>query len=77
MVEKFFHPKVHTGWHKNDNIWTRRKKALRAHKGDLLAAARALQALANVTVDTSTAREAALDARYFYRMNRKQKKSRN
>jgi hypothetical protein len=67
MVEKFYHPKVHSGWHKNDSATTRRRKALHAHKGSKLATGRALQALANVTKDKVTAEKAALDARYFFR----------
>jgi len=40
--------------------------ALKAHKGNELATARALQALANVTADTETAKLAKADADYFF-----------
>lgn len=72
-VTKFFKPSVHTGWHKNDPLKSRRSKVLRAHKGNYLSAARSMQALANVSQDPATARQAGLDARYFYRMNKGRK----
>ncbi len=66
MVEKWYKPKVHTGWEKGQPLEKRRAKVLKAHKGDELAAARAMQALANVTQDNETKQEAAKDADYFY-----------
>jgi hypothetical protein len=63
---KFFHPKVHMDWHKDESEQKRRKKALAAHKGDELSTARALGALANVTQDRATERAARKDAKYFY-----------
>ncbi|MDG6912627.1 MAG: hypothetical protein JRN35_06040 [Nitrososphaerota archaeon] len=64
--QRFYHPKVKTGWHKDSPLACRRAKVLRAHKGDNLSAARAMQALANVTTDRMTKEEAQLDANYFY-----------
>lgn len=71
MATKFFHPKVHMGWHKDLAMSTRRRKALKAHKGDNLATARALQALANVTQDKVTRQKAQADANYFYKRHAK------
>ena len=67
MVTKFFKPRVHTGWRKNLPAKTRRAKVLKAHKGDVLASGRSLQALANTTQDKRTAELSGLDARYFFR----------
>ena len=67
MVDKFFHPKVHTGWSKKLKPETRRAKVLKAHKGDVLASARGLQSLSNVTKDKVTAQKAGVDARYFFK----------
>jgi hypothetical protein len=64
--QKFFHPKVVMNWHKDDPPETRRANALKAHNGDGLATARALQELANVTTDVATARLAKVDADYFF-----------
>jgi hypothetical protein len=64
--EKFYHPKVEMHWHKDQLIKTRRANALKAHEGDELATARALQALANVTTDIETAKLAKADADYFF-----------
>lgn len=64
--EQWYEPKVEMNWHKTDAQKTRRARALRAHGGDVLATARALQALANVTSDSPTEREARKDARYFF-----------
>lgn len=71
--EKWFHPKTHMGWAKDLPAAERRDKALKAHGGDALAAARALLALANVTKDKETRRLARADADYFFRMHRRQK----
>ena len=64
--EKFYHPKVEMHWHKDQPTKTRRANALKAHEGDELATARALQALANVTTDIGTAKLAKTDADYFF-----------
>jgi hypothetical protein len=53
-------------WHKDQPTKTRRANALKAHEGDELATARALQALANVTTDIGTANLAKTDADYFF-----------
>ncbi len=64
--EKFFYPGVKMDWHKDQPPSKRRANALKAHKGDKLATARALQELANVTTDSATARAAKADADYFF-----------
>jgi hypothetical protein len=64
--KKFYHPKVVMHWSKDLPAGVRRVNALKAHKGDELATARALQALVNVTTDVETARLAKLDADYFF-----------
>ena len=53
-------------WHKEDSEETRRTNALKAHGGDELATARALQELANVTTDPETKKLAKVDADYFF-----------
>lgn len=64
--EKWYEHNVEMNWHKDDPAETRRANALKSHKGDDLAAARALQALANVTTDSETARVAKTDADYLF-----------
>ena len=64
--EKFYRPKVEMHWHKDQPTKMRRINALKAHEGDELATARALQALANVTTDIETAKLAKTDADYFF-----------
>jgi len=64
--EKFYHPKVEMHWHKDQSTEVRRANALKAHGGNKLATARALQALANVTTDAKTAKLAKADADYFF-----------
>jgi hypothetical protein len=64
--EKWYEHNVAMNWHKDDPMELRRTNALEAHKGDELATARALQALANVTQDTRTAQLAKADADYFF-----------
>jgi hypothetical protein len=53
-------------WHKDQPTKMRRINALKAHEGDELATARALQALANVTTDIETTKLAKTDADYFF-----------
>ncbi len=65
--QQWFDPGEKLGWGKNLPIDRRRHNALKAHKGNLLATARSLQALANVATDTMTVRKAREDALYFYR----------
>jgi len=64
--ERFFHPGKPLGWKKSDSQDKRRRIALRNRNGDLLATARALMALANVTQDKETERKARADSKYFY-----------
>ena len=64
--EKFYHPRVEMHWHKDQSAEVRRANALKAHNGNELATARALQALANVTTDAETAKLAKTDAHYFF-----------
>lgn len=73
-VEKWFEPGEEMGWRKTDPMGKRRRIALKSRRGDLLATARGLQSLANVTQDSETARKAAADAQYFYRQYRQSKK---
>ena len=61
-------------WSKKDSQTTRRREALRARKGDYLATARALQALANVTTDPETRRKSEGDSHYFLKMYHVKKK---
>ncbi len=68
---KWYKPKVHSGWRKEDAMDKRRRNALKAHKGNKLATARSLNALANVTKDEETKRKAMFDARHFYRLYKK------
>ena len=53
-------------WRKDEPAEVRRANALKAHNGNELATARALQALANVTTDPETAKLAKTDADYFF-----------
>ncbi|KKN45071.1 hypothetical protein LCGC14_0686530 [marine sediment metagenome] len=62
-----------TGWMKSLPAKTRRARVLRSHKGDLLAAARSLQVLANVTLDPATRRLAGQDARHLFRLHARRK----
>lgn len=79
--KKWFQPAVEKGRTKNLNGWsksqsasTRRRRALSSRPSNWslqkrrLSAARALQALANVSRDTATARKAKSDADYFFRL---------
>ena len=69
-AEQWYEPGVKTGWEKGQPESVRRAKVLKAHKGDELASALSMQALANVTTDRETASKAARDAKYFYRQHR-------
>jgi len=73
LSERWYNPKVHTGWNKNSPASARRKSMLHAHKGDKLASGRALTALANVTTDKKTKLLARSDSKYFYDLHRKEK----
>jgi hypothetical protein len=70
--EKWFHPKIHTGWDKDDRATKRRHKVLKAHKGKLLPSARSMQALANVTEDQQTKVAARADSRYFFKLHKRE-----
>src|SRR5660398_169362 len=59
--EKWYQHSVEMNWHKDEPAEVRRANALKAHKGDELATARALQALANVTTDPETSKLAKTD----------------
>lgn len=65
--KQWFEPQVETGWEKGQPEGVRRNKVLRAHKGNELASARAMQALSNVSTDRATSRAAGRDARFFFR----------
>jgi hypothetical protein len=73
MTVRFFHPKVHTGWHKDMPMRKRRALVLKKHKNNALAAGRSMQALANITTDKQTRIKSTQDAKYFYRLNKKRK----
>jgi len=64
--KKFYHPKVEMNWRNDDPEEPRRTNALKAHGNDVLATAKALQALANVTTDSDTKKLAKADADYFF-----------
>ncbi len=64
--EKWYRHDIEMNWHKNEPAEVRQANALKAHGGDKLATARALQALANVTTDAETAALAKADAEYFF-----------
>jgi len=70
MTDRWFTSGDPLGWRKKDSAEKRRRTALRARGGDLLATARALMALANVSQDRGTVRRARADALYFYRRYR-------
>lgn len=63
-----------TGWRKADTQATRRRIVLKSRHGDLLAAARSMNLLANKTRDPDTKRKARGDARYFYGKYRRSRK---
>jgi len=74
---KWFKPRKHRGWRAADPTETRRRRVLastdrrKTRRNRYLEAARALQALANVTRDPDTRRKARSDAQHFYRRARK------
>jgi len=72
-AERWFEPGVKTGWSKDLAQGTRINKVVRAHKGDLLASARSLRALANVTTDSETRRKAASDANILFKRHKRGK----
>jgi len=64
--EKWYQHNVEMHWHKDQPAEVRRANAVEAHKGDELATAMALQALANVTTDAETGNLAKADADCFF-----------
>ena len=64
--KKWFHPGIKMNWNHQDLREVRRRNALRAHGGDLLATARALQQLANVSQVGVVAKAARQDAVHFF-----------
>ena len=64
--QKWYQHGVDMDWSKDMQTTTRRSNVLAAHKGDELATARSLQALANVTTDAETKSKATADAEYFF-----------
>lgn len=70
-VEKWFTAGKKTGWRKNLPTNKRRSIVLRSRRGNPLKAARAMQALSNVTTDKRTEELAGQDAAYFYRIYNK------
>lgn len=64
--KRWYAPRVKSGWKKTMPAGKRRKLLLKAHKGNLLSAARSKQALANVTQDEQTRTLALADAKHFY-----------
>ena len=71
--KRWFDPTITMNWSKDMILRERHQNALVAHENDLLATARALQALANVSADEETKYEAGKDAKYFFREYRKSK----
>jgi len=66
ITDRWYQHNVEMQWHKDLPAEIRRANALKAHKGDVLATARALQALANVTTDSETSKIANIDADYYF-----------
>lgn len=73
-VVRWYQAGASLGWSKSDTQSKRRRAALASRKGNLLSAARALQALANVTRDSQTRQRAHADAQYFYALYKKKSK---
>lgn len=73
-VSKWYQPTTHSGWSKTDSQLVRRRKTLKAHGGDLLATARSLLALSNVTKDNSTRIKSLADSKHFFALHKKQRK---
>jgi hypothetical protein len=71
---KFFKAGKPMDWHKTDSQVTRRKNALKAHKGNYLATARALLQISNITQDNQTRIKAKVDSNHFFALHKKTKK---
>ena len=72
--ERWFAPGKKLNWRKDEKQSTRIRKTLASRDGNILAAARALNALANVTKDATTRRLARSDAQKLFARYKKQKK---
>jgi len=72
--ERWFAPSISTGWSKLLPQAKRIKLTVQAHKGDLLASARSLRALANVSTDRETKKKASADAAMLFARYKKQKR---
>jgi len=72
VMAKWYKPKHHTGWRKDQASDTRRRQLMattdrrKSRDGRYLQAGHRANALANVTQDRETERKARSDARYFY-----------
>ena len=79
MVKKWFDPKSHSGWAKQQSPMTRRAKLLSStdHRSSMhdryVAAGRKSMSLSNVTTDKPTSTKAHADAMYFFRKAKKGK----
>ena len=77
MTKRWYKPKTHSGWKKNQSPTTRRSKLLSSTKKSTsmhkryVSAGRKIQALANVTKDKSTESKARVDANYFFKKAKK------
>lgn len=67
----WFHPGETIGWHKSKPQAARLRLAVQGKNDDVLAAVRALQALANVTKDAGTKRAAGADAKVLFARHKK------
>lgn len=71
-MKKWFKPQKHTGWDKDQKPTTRRMLLMKSTdkrkplKERYLEAGRRAQALANVTQDKATEKDARADAKYFF-----------
>ena len=80
MSSKWFHPKKHTGWDKDQSPTTRRRKLMASTPKSMsmrkrhVQAGRRANALANVTTDKATATKARSDANYFFNLAKKEVK---
>lgn len=76
---KFFHPKTHSGWRKEQSAEVRRKKVYASTPKNmsrykrLLTSARKIGSLCNVTQDKETEARACADAKHFYKKAREAK----
>lgn len=72
-MKKWFKPKVHTGWDKDQSAATRRRHLMASTPKNwgrdkrYLQAGHRAQALANVSQDPATQKKAAADAEYFFK----------